>query len=246
MVKKILLLGHKGLLGSMVHRYLVTKEYNVIITTYRWDTPEFRKFVVDREPNFIVNCIGAIPQKKRKDYFSVNYELPLWLDSLGIPIIHPHTDDEGGSDYSKSKSMAQTDCVVNTKMIRCSIIGILENDSYSLIGWYLSNPKGAKLNGYTNHYWNGITTYEWAKLCDDYIKNWDTKARVVSYASDVCLSKYDLLIKFGEIFNTDYIIEKVVAPIDINNCLDATYNIGHIGDQLIHMYNFVYNKKSDV
>ena len=40
--------------------------------------------------------------------------------------------------------------------------------------------------------WNGITTLEWAKICNDLILNWDLYERlIVPYSK--CISKYDLL-----------------------------------------------------
>ena len=45
---KILVLGHKGMLGNMVYKYLSTKNDCELFTTdLRWPTKEFKKFVID-------------------------------------------------------------------------------------------------------------------------------------------------------------------------------------------------------
>ena len=66
--------------------------------------------------------------------------------------------------YARSKSLGEVSSptLVN---LRCSIIGPEEQPARSLLGWALSQPSGATITGYTNHYWNGITTYHFAKLC---------------------------------------------------------------------------------
>ena len=45
---KVLVLGHKGMLGHMVHKYLSTKDECKLITTdLRWSSEEFKKKVLD-------------------------------------------------------------------------------------------------------------------------------------------------------------------------------------------------------
>ena len=78
---KILVLGHKGMLGHMVHKYLSTKKDCELVTTeFRWENREFKKFILDFDGDFVVNCIGAIHQ--RTTDFGVNVELPEWLDKI--------------------------------------------------------------------------------------------------------------------------------------------------------------------
>ena len=92
---KILILGHNGLLGNMVYKYFKSKSYQVITTNLRWPTEEFKFLVKDQQFDFIINCIGMIPQRKPDDklYHLINYELPIWLDGLGVKVIHPDTDE---------------------------------------------------------------------------------------------------------------------------------------------------------
>ena len=73
---KIFILGHRGMLGHMVHKYLSTKEDCELVTTnLRWPSEEFKKKVIDFDGDFVVNCIGAINQKN--DDFDVNVDLPI-------------------------------------------------------------------------------------------------------------------------------------------------------------------------
>ena len=61
----------------------------------------------------------------------------------------------------------------NTKMIKASIIGPELSQASSMLYWFLSNKDYTEVNGYTNHLWNGITTFYWAKFSKDLMENWD-------------------------------------------------------------------------
>ena len=104
---KVLVLGHTGMLGNAVCNYLrQSEDISFVTTKYRWPTDAFKTSVKNFDGDFIINCIGAIPQ--RTDKFEINYELPIWLDeNVDCRIIHPATDCEMDSDdYGKSKFKA--------------------------------------------------------------------------------------------------------------------------------------------
>ena len=67
-------------------------------------------------------------------------------------------EQDAGGVYARSKGLGevQADHVVN---LRCSIIGPEEPPAVSLLGWALSQPHGATITGFTNHHWNGLTTF---------------------------------------------------------------------------------------
>ena len=77
---KVLILGHKGMLGHMVHKYLSTKDCELVTTNLRWPSDELKNFIIDFKGDFVVNCIGAIHQ--RTSEFEVNTDLPIWLDKI--------------------------------------------------------------------------------------------------------------------------------------------------------------------
>ena len=60
---KVFVLGHNGMLGHMVHKYLSTKDCHVITTDLRWPIKNFKNKIIDFNGDFIINCIGAIHQK---------------------------------------------------------------------------------------------------------------------------------------------------------------------------------------
>lgn len=235
---KILILGHNGLLGNMVYSYFKLKEYNIVITDLRWPNNDFISFVSEQKIDYIINCIGIIPHKKTDDklYSVINYHLPIWLDNLGVKIIHPDTDESDDTSYGLSKKMARESINNNTKIIKTSIIGFEKNTNFSFLNWFLNSE--VQVNGYTNQFWNGNTTYEWSKWAEDMILNWDKYNKVTTLANPDCLSKYDILLGIKEIFNKDIMINPIESNIVKNNCMNGDYITKDIFKQIEEMKNF--------
>ena len=216
---KILILGHKGMLGNCVHRYL-SQYYTTVVTDFKFPNDDFKEFVKNHN-GIIVNCIGAIPQKTNE--FSVNVDLPIFLSTVNSKIIHPGTDCEGdGTPYGTSKKQAADYLLSipdsNTKILKSSIIGKELSTANGLLEWFLNSDD--TVNGYTNARWNGITTLEWAKYCRDLISNWDSYKYNTILCSG-CISKYELLLLAKKVFN-----KKIrITPVDKgeNKCLGGIY-----------------------
>jgi dTDP-4-dehydrorhamnose reductase len=66
--------------------------------------------------------------------------------------------------YGKTKSLGEVYSPA-VHHLRCSIIGPEPFASVSLLHWFIRQPRGAGVNGYTNHLWNGVTTLQFARLC---------------------------------------------------------------------------------
>ncbi len=66
--------------------------------------------------------------------------------------------------YGKTKSLGEVPWP-NMTHLRCSIIGPERNRSTSLWEWVLGQPRGKTITGYTDHFWNGITTHAFARIC---------------------------------------------------------------------------------
>ena len=200
---------------------------------------------------WVINAIGALRQRHSdyEDYFMANIYLIRKLDevadALDISIIQIATDcvfsgkkgnyletDEHDpiDDYGLSKSKGEIPSS-NIVYPRCSIVGLGRNDSYSLLGWFLSQEKDATIEGFMNYKWNGITTLHFAKICrgiieDDIfinqshysrLKKAKAKAHIVPANS---VSKYQLLKLFSKYFNRQDI--KITPTWLVNNGVDRT------------------------
>ena len=230
---KILVLGHTGMLGNAVHTYL-NQFHEVVTTSYRWLTDEFENYIKNFDGDYIINCIGAIPQKT--DNFSINTLLPIFLDiNAKCNIIHPSTDCEiDNNSYGLSKRYA-TEWLLKyskrTYIFQTSIIGIELNSADSLLCWFLTQNK---VQGYRDALWNGITTLEWAKQCDNLI-NGNIKEKFTVFCTD-CISKYDLLNYIKLVFNHDIEIESVFG-VGKDKCLLGT-KLNNIEQQLLELKEF--------
>jgi dTDP-4-dehydrorhamnose reductase len=227
----ILILGHKGMLGHMLMRYLTDQKYIIQTTDYRYPSNEFKDIVLNFNGDYIINAIGAIPQKT--NLFDINYELPIWLDKhSNSRIIHAGTDCEIDNDeYGISKRVASNyikKFSTSTKIIKSSIIGPELDSKTSLLEWFLNSENNVK--GYTKAMWSGITTLEWAKQCVNLINNWD-KYKIENIIESTCLSKYDLLNLIKEIFNKKINITPDDSVI-INKCLKGSIKVSNIKTQL--------------
>jgi len=72
--------------------------------------------------------------------------------------------------YGKTKSLGEVRSS-NVFHLRCSIVGPELKNHLLLLGWFLRQPLGAKIRGFTNHRWNGLTSLHFAKICHGIIKN---------------------------------------------------------------------------
>jgi len=236
---KILLLGHKGMLGHMVFKYLKTKGLNIETTDLRWPSKEFKDYIKNFDGDFIINCIGAIHQRTK--VFDVNWELPIFLDFYSnSKIIHPGTDCEMDNDnYGISKKIAR-DFIINsstkTKSIKTSIIGPEIKSKFSLMEWFLSNDDFSNVFGYSEYYWNGNTTLTWAEHAYDLLNNWDSYQKE-TILSSTCISKKEILDSINDVFNRKINIQSK-SDVKFNKCLDGNIITPHIKEQLIKLKQF--------
>lgn len=146
--------------------------------------------------DYVVNCIGVIKShitesstESRASAVEVNALFPLKLarlaESMGFRVIQIATDcvfsgrqgwsDENSSHdaldvYGKTKSLGES-ISENVLNIRTSIIGPERGRSTSLVEWVRNQPLKAEIQGYEDHFWNGVTAHHFAKIVIAIIRN---------------------------------------------------------------------------
>ena len=234
---RVLVLGHNGMLGHMVVKYLQDQEIDVVKFIGRF--PKDQKTLLEFKGDYIINCIGAIPQ--RTDNFDINWYLPIWLDTHApCKVIHPGTDCEMDDDnYGISKRIA-ANYIRNhsrqTKSIKTSIIGPEPIENKSLFDWFLSQE--GEVFGYTKAMWNGNTTLEWAKYCEHVMQAWNMIDTELIISSN-CISKYELLCTIKKVFNKDIKISK--KELGKDKCLIGTITTIPIIEQLEELKEYYYD-----
>lgn len=258
------------MLGQMVKSYFTNKKFKIFEFNKRFTEANFNSYINQInsfEDSFVINCIGKIKQKS-EDTLSLiwaNSILPLALSrSLKKShfLIHPSTDCvfdgqtktpyhnldyHSASDiYGWSKSLGETSVrkMCNSLIIRVSIIGPDKNSSKGLLSWFLNCKPKSILNGYTNHYWNGITTLEWCKKVHEIINdksyfNTQIKNGVVQLGTKETYSKYKMLCLFKEVFNKDFTIKPHVAD-HVNRCLIPNIESKSLDLQLYELSSFKF------
>ena len=270
-MKKILILGYRGMLGRAVHyHFSKNNQFEIleISESVRWPSQEFKDELENAD--WIINCIGAIPQRtpNKSDLFSVNTELPIYLLSLGKKVIHASTDceysgkieigeyyeitdyEDAYDDYGISKKLvtilAKNSHTPSFNIIRTSIIGLEENTHFSLLNWAVFQfHLQENIKGFSNHYWNGITTLEWAKIAEGII-NLELEDAVFLQPTIETISKYELLTLIKEVFipNSTSIIEKVESDKFQNKSLKSNSQVNPIKVQLEELKEWLLLKQS--
>ncbi len=216
--------------------------------------------------DIIINCAGVIPQASKQRglntrlYFTINSLFPVILsqlcDKYESKMIHITTDcvfsgREGNynensihdeiNDYGLSKSLGE---LCKATIIRTSIIGEEVNNKRSLLEWVKSNS-GKEINGYTNHFWNGVTCLQLAKIVEKIIlenKFWNGIRHIFSPRS---VSKFELVSMINSAYNLGIKINKF----ETETCIDKTiislfnennyFNIPDLSQQIIEQKNFI-------
>lgn len=231
------------MLGSCVTAYLNQQNKNILslgkneltITENHHDMMTRLREIIT-ENSTVINCIGAIPQKEFDSYDMIflNSQLPLMLamicEEKNAWLIHPSTDCVFSGEvgrYSVENVPDPKDMYGISKLqgeifsphvmiVRSSIIGV-DRKNVSLLGWLMKN-RGKAVNGYTNHFWNGMTCLQWIKE----VLNLGFVAGITHFYSrssygDVC-SKYELL----EMINKSYNLGITISPVKTETTVDRS------------------------
>jgi len=201
-----------------------------------------------RGNNWIINCIGLIKPYIHDDNHE-EIERAIKINSLyphnlakaalkakakivqietdcsfsGKRGSYKENDEHDPSDvYGKTKSLGEAK-FPNVYHLRDSIIGPEPKAHVSLMDWFLTQPKNAKVNGFSNHKWNGVTTYHFGKICIGIIKS---NLKIPNFQHIIAAdkpSKAKMLQYFAKYFNREDIkITPVKAPKVIDRTLATT------------------------
>jgi dTDP-4-dehydrorhamnose reductase len=244
---KITVLGATGMAGHMIVQYLRDMGHNVVpVTRQQIDVENINsvnKYFANHDcGDFLINCIGLLVADScnRPDRaVMINSWFPRYIEYVlkesYTRIIHLSTDcvfngDRGfyteqdtahhsGTDsYSRSKLHGELN---NSKDItfRMSIIGPeLHESGTGLFNWVVNNSSNT-IQGWSNAWWNGMTTLQLAKCIEKYIDNPVETGIYHLTCPSVSINKYELLKKINEIFQLEKTIEENSGTKYINKIL---------------------------
>ncbi len=120
--------------------------------------------------------------------------------------------------YGKTKSLGEV-ASPNMHHLRVSIIGPEPLKHVSLLDWFLKQPAGSSITGYTNHQWNGITTLHFARLCHGVIRESLRSKLLQHIVPTATLTKAEMMRHFAETFHREDI---EIRSADANVAADRT------------------------
>lgn len=202
-----------------------------------------KKEFLDLELDYIINCIGITKPFSRDDdpegvkrAITINSEFPWKLSEYtkkynikviqigtdcvysGMKGLYNETDKHDPLDvYGKSKSLGEV-FDGSALIIRCSIIGPeFKKQNSFLLEWFLNQPHGGTIGGYEHHLWNGITTLQFAQLCEKIITSNSyevlvKKSSVYHYTPNNIVNKFELMNIFNDVFQKELNIDQVNKP----------------------------------
>lgn len=185
------------------------------------ESPRYRE-LLDRlqAADGVVNCVGIIiphAQIDRAGTFFINSALPhLLADTFGKKLIHITTDcvfnGSSGFPYDENSPPSPTDLYglskrlgepLNCLTLRTSIVGPEIEGFLSLLEWFKSQ-RGKTVKGYSRHFWNGVTTREFADICGKiFLNRSDYPENGIYHVFSNPLSKYEMLLKLRDKYGID-------------------------------------------
>lgn len=192
----------------------------------------------------VINCVAILDLVENNlasnesllESIEINSLFPHFLakecTSMGMRLIHISTDAVFGSNsgqFSEDMSMFPNTVYGMTKAlgelsfknaitIRCSLVGpCFGTKKGGLWNWISNSEKNAKLYGYINNHWTGVTTLQFARICHALIDQaiFFELIKKYGYVHHLCtnevITKYDLIFLIAQKIRPDLRIEKSVS-----------------------------------
>ena len=181
---------HGQVIATRRRNAIVAVQSDVEVREFDAESDPISSVASDLGPeDFIINCIGLV-KAHIDDSTSIDVQRAITLNALlphkiqnlvatsGAKVIQIATDcvfsgalgsykEDDAHDapdvYGKTKSLGEV-CSPEFMNIRVSIIGPELSGHRSLYDWVRLQPRDAKINGFTDHIWNGITNNAFARL----------------------------------------------------------------------------------
>lgn len=237
------------MLGRYVVKYLLDNNHFVISSTRKDIDAEHDKGssltdkILKYKPGVVINCIGLIKQRKNvttEQMIAVNSTFPFELanacNSISVPLIHITTDcvfDGKLGAYSETSEHTATDTYGKSKsegepknctVIRTSIVGEEPlGQKLSLLEWVRSQSDKT-INGFTNHYWNGVTCLQLAQIIEEIIEEDLYWSGVRHIFSPFMISKCELVRMICDIYRLQITVEHTQTISFCDRTLKSNYN----------------------
>ena len=203
--------------------------------------------------DFIVNCIGLTKARINEESIAsrqlaveLNIDFPNSLaraaEHANLRVIQVATDCvySGGRGsyteldahdshdvYGKTKSMGEAPSA-SVMHLRCSLIGPELGRSSLFYEWVRNQPQGSHIQGYKNHFWNGLTSTAFARIVHGVVTSDLFKPGVQHLVPAGRVTKDELIrIALASLSRSDVQVEAVDAREGVDrtlNTINAEFN----------------------
>ncbi len=212
------------MLGHLLVGYLRLQGHHVSTISGRFSTSTAAHFVAaitDTRPDWCINAIGAkaTGETTLSVLTDANVHLPEACANLlpaSIGFIHASSDavfnalqperrieeaPDATDPYGRSKASGEAKVRGDRRVIvRCSFVGPdRTSPPRTLLSWLLA-AEGSVI-GYTNHFWNGITSLQWSKMALQ-IALEGGQEPLVQLGTLPPVSKYELLCEIASVWQS--------------------------------------------
>lgn len=219
----MIILGSTGMLGSMMARVMP----EALTPRVEARSPILLK---DFKDMGVINCIGLIKPRitSPEDAIRVNALFPYHLPENTLQIAtdcvysgskgnYVESDLHDATDvYGKTKSLGEAPHIKN---LRCSIIGPEIKNHISLLDWFLSQKEA---NGFTNHLWNGVTTYHFAKIAQGVVREGIELPQLQHIVPANKVTKAELLRIIAKAYGKEIPVTDTEAPETVDRTLSTS------------------------
>ena len=199
--------------------------------------------------DFVINCAGLIKHKINEkninslsDLISINSLFPIKLTDLShelnFKVIQIATDCvysgekgdyvEGDTKdpvdyYGYSKALGEHSDS-NLMTLRCSLIGRELKSKVEFLEWVLNQGIKSEIKGFTDHFWNGLTTLHFAKIVNGIIKREQFKDGTFHLVPKDSVTKFELAKNIANSFErSDIRITQGNSSKAVNRVLATNY-----------------------
>jgi dTDP-4-dehydrorhamnose reductase len=257
-------------LNEKGHNVQIFSRKNASFPTIIGDIKNFdfiTKLIKNENFDFIINAAGILNRdvdSNLSDAILINTYFPHFLVSntkdLHTRIVHLSTDCvfsgkkgdyleneflDGETLYDKTKALGEINDKKNITF-RNSLIGPdLNFDGIGLFNWFMK--QNSSINGFSDVYWNGITSLELAKAINFYFKN--NISGIYHLVNNNPISKLNLIHLFNFHFKNNQInINPVSEPKSkktlLNSRKDFLFKVSDYSKMVIDMKEWILNHKN--
>jgi dTDP-4-dehydrorhamnose reductase len=167
--------------------------------------------------DFVINCAGLIKHKidenskeSLNNLIRINSLFPIQLTDLSHKLNYKviqvatdcvysgekgnysENDDKDPIDYYGYSKVLGEHSGSNLITLRCSLVGRELNSKVEFLEWVLNHGKEKEIAGFTDHFWNGLTTLHFAKIVNAILEGNTFKAGTFHLVPSDSVSKFVL------------------------------------------------------